>query len=423
MALKKKSKVEYYDRLETRAPKGREAALMLALPKLIAHAQKKAPGFARILSGVKPSRIKSRSALAGLPVTRKSDLKDLQAQIPPLGGLNATPIDQLAKIFVSPGPIYEPEGRGKDWWRTARGLFAGGFRSGDLVANSFAYHFTPAGSMVESGALALGCTVVPTGVGQTEMQVAAIRDLRISGYVGTPSFLKLIVEKADELKSDVSCLKKAQVGAEYLPPAVRKAMQERGIAITQMYASADLGLIAYESLLRDGSVGEGMILEEGLLLEIVRPGTGDPVKPGEVGEVVITNFNRDYPLIRFGTGDLSAVLPGASPCGRTNVRIKGWMGRADQSTKVRAMFVTPGQIAEVLRRHREVLRARLVVEGEDGNDRMTLLCETKEKPIGLSEALVASMRDVTKLRAEVQLVESATLPNDGKVIEDKRKYS
>jgi phenylacetate-CoA ligase len=260
-------------------------------------------------------------------------------------------------------------------------------------------------------------------VGQTEMQASAIQGLGVTGYVGTPSFLKLIVEKADELKTDISCLKKAQVGAEYLPPAVRKSMQERGIALTQMYASADLGLIAYESLRPDGTPNEGMILEEGLLLEIVRPGTGDPVAPGEVGEVVITSFNRDYPLIRFATGDLSAVLPGTSPCGRTNVRIRGWMGRADQSTKVRAMFVTPAQVAEVLRRHREVLRARLVVEGEDGNDRMTLLCETREQPPGLAEALVASMRDVTKLRAEVQLVETASLPNDGRVIEDKRKYS
>jgi phenylacetate-CoA ligase len=266
LALKKKSRVEYYDRLETRAPKGREAALMLALPKLIAHAQKNAPGFARILKGVKASKVNSRKALAALPVTRKSDLKALQAQIPPLGGLNATALQKLAKLFVSPGPIYEPEGRGKDWWRTARGLFAGGFRSGDLVANTFAYHFTPAGSMLESGALALGCTVVPTGTGQTEMQVAAIRDLRVSGYIGTPSFLKLIVEKADEMKVDIACLSKAQVGAEYLPPALRTALQQRGMRVTQMYGTADLGLLAYESLMPDGTPTPGLILDEGLLL-------------------------------------------------------------------------------------------------------------------------------------------------------------
>jgi phenylacetate-CoA ligase len=314
-------------------------------------------------------------------------------------------------------------GKGNDWWRTARGLFAGGFRAGDLVVNTFSYHFTPAGAMLESGALALGCTVVPTGVGQTEMQVVAIRDLAVNAFVGTPSFLKLIVEKADELKVDIACLKKAQVGAEYLPPALRKTMLERGIRVSQCYASADLGLIAYESLAADGGVNEGMILDEGLLLEIVRPGTGDPVPEGEVGEVVITSFNKDYPLIRFATGDLSAVLPGRSPCGRTNVRIRGWMGRADQSTKVRAMFVTPGQVAEVLRRHPEVLRARLVVEGEDGNDGMTLKCEVKEIPEKLKGAIVASIRDVTKLRGEVELVSPGSLPNDGKVIEDARKYS
>jgi len=395
---------------------------MAALPGHIAHAKRHAPGFARILKDVRPEKINSRKALARLPVTRKSDLASLQKELPPLGGLNATPVEKLAKLFVSPGPIYEPEGRGPDWWRTARGLFAGGFRAGDRVANTFAYHFTPAGSMLESGAAALGCTVVPTGVGQTEMQVAAIRDLGINAFVGTPSFLKLIVEKADELKIDISCLEKAQVGAEFLPPILRNNLQQRGMRVTQCYASADLGLIAYESLMPDGAVNEGMILEEARILEIVRPGTGDPVPAGEVGEVVITTFNRDYPLIRFATGDLSAVLPGASPCGRTNVRIKGWMGRADQSTKVRAMFVTPAQVSDVTRRHPEVLRARLVVEGEAGNDRMTLKCEARDRPAGLAEAIVASIRDVTKLRGEVELVPPGSLPNDGKVIEDQRKY-
>ena len=395
---------------------------MAALPRHIAHAKRHAPGFARILKDVRPEKINSREALARLPVTRKSDLASLQKELPPLGGLNATPVEKLAKLFVSPGPIYEPEGRGADWWRTARGLFAGGFRAGDRVANTFAYHFTPAGSMLESGAAALGCTVVPTGVGQTEMQVVAIGGLGINAFVGTPSFLKLIVEKADELKIDISCLEKAQVGAEFLPPILRNNLQQRGMRVTQCYASADLGLIAYESLMPDGAVNEGMILEEARILEIVRPGTGDPVPAGEVGEVVITTFNRDYPLIRFATGDLSAVLPGASPCGRTNVRIKGWMGRADQSTKVRAMFVTPAQVSEVTRRHPEVLRARLVVEGEAGNDRMTLKCEARDRPAGLAEAIVASIRDVTKLRGEVELVPPGSLPNDGKVIEDQRKY-
>ena len=420
MALRKK--LEFYDRLETRSPRLREASLMRALPRQVAHAQRNAPGFSKILAGVNPKKVVSRKALASLPVTRKSDLPRLQQEIPPLGGLNATPLDGLTRIFVSPGQVHDPMGRSADWWRTARGLFAGGFRKGDVVVNTFSYHFTPAGAMLESGALAIGCTVVPTGVGQTEMQVAAIRALGANAFVGTPSFLKLIVEKADELKADISSLKKAQVGAEYLPPVLRAGMAERGIRVSQCYASADLGLIAYESLMPDGTLNEGMILDEGLLLEIVRPGTGDPVPPGEVGEVVITSFNKDYPLIRFATGDLSAVLPGASPCGRTNTRIKGWMGRADQSTKVRAMFVTPGQVAEVLRRHPEVLRARLVVEGEAGNDRMTLKCETKEHVEGLKNAIVASIRDVTKLRGEVELVSPGSLPNDGKVIEDARKY-
>jgi phenylacetate-CoA ligase len=414
--------LKHYDKLETRSPRLREKALMAALPKLVAHAKKNAPGFARILKDVRPDRIDSRKALAALPVTRKSDLGALQKEMPPLGGLNATPVEKLAKLFLSPGPIYDPEGRGPNWWRTARGLFAGGFRAGDRVINTFAYHFTPAGSMLESGLLALGCPVIPAGTGHAEIQAAAIHGLGAVGYVGTPSFLKLIVDKADELKVDISCLKRAQVGAEYLPPVLRKAMRERGITVTQMYGSADLGVIAYESLGPDGAPTEGMILDEGLLLEIVRPGTGDPLPPGEVGEVVITSFNKDYPLIRFGTGDLSAVLPGISACGRSNVRIRGWLGRADQSTKVRAMFVTPSQVNEVVRRHREVRRARLVVEGEAGNDRMTLMCEVAERPAGLAEALVASIRDLTKLRGEVELVDPGSLPNDGKVIEDRRKY-
>jgi phenylacetate-CoA ligase len=415
--------LNHYDKLETRSPKAREKALMSALPRLVAHAQRNAPGFARILKGVKPAQVKTRKALAQLPVTRKSDLSTIQKELPPLGGLNATPVEKLAKLFISPGPVYDPEGHGKDWWRSARGLFAGGFRAGDRVIDTFSYHFTPAGSMLESGLLALGCTVIPAGTGQTEMQVGAIHGLGVTGYVGTPSFLKLIVEKADELKVDISSLKRAQVGAEYLPPALRKSMGERGIAVTQMYGSADLGVIAYESLGKDGAPTEGMILEEALILEIVRPGTGDPVSEGEVGEVVITTFNKDYPLIRFATGDLSAVLPGKSPCGRTNVRIRGWMGRADQSTKVRAMFVTPKQVDEIVKRHREIARARLVVSGEAGADQMTLKCEVSARPAGLGEAIVATIRDVTKLRGEVELVEPGSLPNDGKVIEDLRKYT
>ena len=413
---------EYYDSLETRDPAERETALLAALPAQIAHAKTHAPGFSRILAGVDPASVTSRAALARVPVTRKSDLGELQKQQPPLGGLNATPLNKLAKIFVSPGPVYEPQGASADWWRSARALFAAGFRAGDLVINTFAYHFTPAGSMLESGALALGCTVVPTGTGQTEMQVSTIADLGISAFIGTPSFLKLIVDKADELKADFGKLKKAMVGGEYLPPALCKLLGERGIRVMQSYATADLGLLAYESALPDGSVNEGMILDEGLLLEIVRPGTGDPVAAGEVGEVVITTFNPDYPLIRFGTGDLSALLPGTSPCGRTNMRIKGWMGRADQTTKVRGMFVTPKQVSEIVRRHPEVAKARLVVAGATGNDSMTLRCEVRNEGAGLKAALVASIRDVTKLRGDIEFLPAGGLPNDGKVIDDTRKY-
>jgi len=413
---------EYYDFLETRDPAEREKALLAALPAQIAHAKKNAPGFSRILADVDPQSVTTRAALARLPLTRKSDLAELQKREPPLGGLNATALGKLAKIFVSPGPVYEPEGTAPDWWRTARALFAAGFRSGDLLINTFAYHFTPAGSMLESGARALGCTVVPTGIGQTEMQVSTIADLRIDAFIGTPSFLKLIVDKAGEMKANFGNLKKAMVGGEYLPHSLRKSLGERGIRVMQSYATADLGLLAYESALPDGSITEGMIVDEGLLLEIVRPGTGDPVSPGEVGEVVITTFNPDYPLIRFGTGDLSAVLAGASPCGRTNVRIKGWMGRADQTTKVRGMFVTPKQVSEIVRRHPEVVRVRLVIAGATGNDSMTLRCELGNEGAGLKPALVASIREVTKLRGEIEFVPAGSLPNDGKVIDDTRKY-
>jgi phenylacetate-coenzyme A ligase PaaK-like adenylate-forming protein len=413
---------DYFDKLETRDPREREQVMLAALPKHIAHAKANAPGFARILKDVDPAAVSSRESLARLPVTRKSDLKDLQRGDRPLGGLNATPLGKLAKIFVSPGQIYDPEGHGTDWWRTARALHAAGFRAGDIVVNTFAYHFTPAGSMLESGALALGCTVVPTGVGQTEMQVATIADLGANAYIGTPSFLKLIMEKADESKADVGCLKKAMVGAEYLPPPLREAMGARGMLVAQCYATADLGLIAYESLMPDGTVVPGMIADEGIIIEIVRPGTGDPVPAGDVGEVVVTTFNSDYPLIRFGTGDLSAVLTEASPCGRTNVRIKGWMGRADQTTKVKAMFVTPSQVAEVVGRHREILKARLVVDQAGGQDRMTLRCEVLEGGEAVVKAVIETIRDVTKLRGEVAIVKPGELPNDGKVIDDVRKY-
>lgn len=325
---------------------------------------------------------------------------------------------------MSPGPLFDPEGKGDDWWRYARPLHALGVRSGHLIQNCFAYHFTPAGLMVEGGAIKLGCPVIPAGIGQTEMQVQAMSLLKPTAYVGTPSFLKIIIEKALELGEDISSVKYALVGAEALPPSLRSWLIEHGVPhVLQTYGSADIGNIAYETL-SNGQVNPGMVLDETLILEIVRPGTGEPVPEGEVGEVVITSFNPDYPLLRFATGDLSAVLSGTSPCGRTNTRLKGWMGRADQTTKIRAMFVHPSQVADILKRHPQILKGRLVVSGEMGNDQMTLQCEVAD-PTSAStdtEAIISSIRDVTKLRGEVKLVAAGSLPNDGKVIEDARSY-
>ena len=411
--------MEHFDDLETRAPEAREGALMARLPGLVAHAQQQAPGWARLLAGIDPRAITSRKALAALPVLRKSDLKDLQQADPPFGGLCTQAPGRLGRLFMSPGPIFDPEGARPDPWRVARALWAAGLRSGQVVQNCFAYHLTPGAWMVDSGARHLGCAVIPAGIGQTEQQLEVMRTLRPEAYCGTPSFLRILVEKALEMGTELRSLKRALVAAEALPPSLRNWLREQGIeTVLQWYGTADLGMVAYES-----PAMEGMILDEELILEIVRPGTGDPVPAGEVGEVVITSFNPDYPMIRFGTGDLSAVLPGASPCGRTNVRIRGWLGRADQTTKVRGMFVHPGQIAEIVRRHPEVRRARLVVSGERANDAMTLLCEVEGvTPAGLATRLVESVRELTSLRGEVELVELGTLPNDGKVIEDARSY-
>ena len=408
---------EYFDTLETRDPDLREQALMDALPRQIAHAKASAPALARILADVDSAAVTSRAALAVVPVTRKSDLADLQKADRPFGGLSAGRRGEAARVFASPGPIYEPESRHPDHWRLARALFAAGFRPGDLIHNAFAYHFTPAGSMLETGAHALGCTVFPAGTGQTELQVQAIADLAPDGYVGTPSFLRIILEKADEQRIALPSLRKALVSAEAFPPSLRDAFAARGIAGYQVYASADLGSIAYETEAR-----AGLVVDEGVLVELVRPGTGDPVAPGEVGEVVVTTLqNTLYPLIRFGTGDLSAWVPGTSPCGRTNARIKGWLGRADQTTKVKGMFVHPSQIAAIVRRHPEIVRARLVVDNPDGNDRMTLNVEMAGTALAV-EVIVATIRDVTKLRGEVAFRARGELPNDGKVIDDVRKY-
>jgi phenylacetate-CoA ligase len=413
---------DHFDSLETRDPEARERALLAALPRQIAHAKADAPAYARILADVDPAAVTSRAALAALPVTRKSELLELQKADRPFGGFAATrwgaQVTGPARVFASPGPLYEPEGRSPDHWRLARALFAAGFRNGDLVHNCFSYHFTPAGSMLETGAHALGCTVFPGGIGQTEQQVQAMAELGPDGYVGTPSFLRIILEKADELGIALPRLRKALVSGEAFPPSLRDVLLARGIAGYQAYATADLGSIAYETEAR-----EGLVVDEGVLLELVRPGTGDPVAPGEVGEVVVTTlFNVDYPLIRFGTGDLSAVLPGVSPCGRTNLRIKGWMGRADQTTKVKGLFVHPSQVAAVVRRHPEIVKARLVVDNPDGNDRMTLHVEVPANQSSHAEAIVASIREVTKLRGEVAFRAPGELPNDGKVIDDVRKY-
>ncbi len=420
----------FHDALETRDPAQREAALMAALPGHIAQAQLATSAFAESLAGVLPTTVNSRAALAALPVIRKHELLERQkaqranaAQHEPFGGFSAIGWRGLRagkgarRVFQSPGPIYEPEGGAADYWRMARAIFAAGFRDGDLAHCSFSYHLTPAGAMMESGAHAVGCTTFAGGIGNTELQLQAVADLRPHGYIGTPSFLKILVEKAAESRVDIRSLSKAMVGGEAFPPSLRDWLAERGVHTYQSYATADAGLIAYETTAR-----QGLVLDEAIILEIVRPGTGDLVSEGEVGEVVVTVLNPDYPLVRFGTGDLSAILSGPCPTGRTNTRIKGWLGRADQTTKVRGMFVHPGQVAEILRRHPEALRGRLVVEGEMANDRMTLRVEVAGATDGLAVAIANSIRDVTKLRGEVQWVALGDLPNDGKVIEDARKY-
>ncbi|MDP9994839.1 phenylacetate-CoA ligase [Variovorax boronicumulans] len=411
---------DHYDKLEIRDPAERERDLLAALPKQIAQAQTATSAFQKILDGVKPADITTRQALEQLPVTRKSELLELQKQRradDPFGGFaSIVRGPRMPRVFASPGTIYEPEGEARDYWRTARALHAAGFRSGDLIHNSFSYHMTPAGSIMETGAHALGCTVFAGGTGQTEQQLEAIADLKPEGYAGTPSFLKILLEKAEE-KGQKLPFTKALVSGEAFPPSLHDWIAAHGVKGTQCYATADLGLIAYET-----SAREGLVIDEGVLVEIVRPGTGDPVPDGEVGEIVVTSFNPNYPLVRFGTGDLSAVLAGTCPTGRTNKRIKGWMGRADQTTKVRGMFVHPSQVAEIVRRFPEIQRARLVVSGEMGDDQMTFKLECAGAPDGLDARIADAVREVTKLRGTIELVAPGTLPNDGKVIEDARSY-
>jgi phenylacetate-CoA ligase len=409
---------EHYDQLETRDPEQRELAQFNLLPDLLRNAMANAPGWAAHLKGIDAGAVTSRAALGKLPVLRKSALKELQANAPPFGGFAASPTAALGRVFMSPGPIFEPEGKSEDWWRTARALYAAGIRKGDIVHNTFAYHLTPGGWILDGGARALGCTVIAAGPGNTEQQLDVIERLRPNVYVGVPDYLKILLDKAREAGKDASCFKRALVGGAALFPSLRAEYKQRGIDTYQTYATADVGIIAYET-----PALEGMIVDEGVIVEIVRPGTGDPVPDEEVGELVVTTFNRDYPMIRFGTGDLSAVLPGQSPCGRTNMRIKGWLGRADQTTKVKGMFVHPEQVAEVAKRYPGLGRMRLVVGRAGEQDVMTLRAEAGVSDEGLKARLAETLQAVTKLKGAVEFVAPGSLPNDGKVIADERTYT
>jgi len=404
---------QHFDELETRDFSVREKGLFARLPAAVAHAMT-APGWGKHLAGVDPNAITSRAALARLPLLRKSALLGLQKDNPPFGGFNVTPPGKAKRLFMSPGPIFEPEGQTGDY-NAARALFAAGIRAGDVVHNCFSYHLTPGAFLLEAGAHALGCAVIPGGVGNTEAQLDAVAQLKPTAYVGTPDFLKILLDAAAKAGKDASSIKRGLVSGAALPLSLRKELAERGVAVKQCYAVAEVGVISYES-----DALEGMIVNEDMILEIVRPGTGDPVADGEVGEVVATSFNPDYPMIRLATGDLSAVLAGVSPCGRTNTRIKGWMGRADQTTKVKGMFVRPEQIAEVVRRHPELIRVRLAVTREGEQDAMTLSAECATPSDGFEQTIGETLQAVTKLKGAVKLVAPGSLPNDGKVIADER---
>jgi phenylacetate-CoA ligase len=406
---------DHYDALETRDPAARERALFARLPEFVARAIAAAPSWARQLAGHDPQSLTSRAALAKLPLLRKSDLLIRQQQAPPFGGFNAVAPGTAKRLHMSPGPIFEPEGHGGDYGGAARALFAAGLRAGDIVHNCFSYHLTPGAYILEAGAHALGCAVIPGGIGNTEQQLEAIAHLKPAAYVGTPDFLKILLDAAQKAGKDASSIKRALVSGAALPGTLRQELLSRGVAVLQCYAIAETGVVAYESDAR-----EGMIVNEAVIVEIVRPGTGDLVPEGEVGEIVVTTFNPDYPMIRLATGDLSAVMPGGSPCGRTNMRIKGWMGRADQTTKVKGMFVRPELVAEVGKRHAALGRLRLVVTRAGEQDAMTLIAECASSDAGLADAITSTLQSVTKLRGEVKLVAPGTLPNDGKVIADDR---
>ena len=408
---------EFYDYLEVRDPQRREADLMAALSAQIAHAKAKSSHYAAAFADLDPAEINSRSALAAMPTTRKSDLAALQKKNPPLGGINTVPLSELSHIFASPGGLYEPDADRKDYWRYARALWAAGVRPGNIVHNTFSYHLTPAGMLVENGCRAIGCPVVPGGVGNTEIQIQLMADLKPDFFIGTPSFLRILLTKAKELGHDLSNLKNGLVGAEALPPSLRQELSDLGVSVLQGYGTADLGSVAYESKAVDG-----MIIDEGVIVEIVEPQGTKPVAEGEVGEVVVTTLNPTYPLVRFATGDLSAVLPGISPCGRTNMRIRGWMGRADQSTKFKGMFVHPSAIMQIAARHPEITKARMVISSENNNDAMTLKFAAPGADRSLVTAVEASIQTVLKLRGGAELVEAEGLPDDGLAIEDMRSY-
>jgi phenylacetate-CoA ligase len=407
---------QHLDNRETRDPRQRELDLMGHLPGLLARVLK-APGWKRHLGDIDPTQINSRAALARLPIMRKGALPELQKAEPPFGGFISGESERMGRLFTSPGPIYEPEGRQDDAWHAARGLFAAGFRSGDRVLNTFSYHLTPGGFIMDGAARSIGCTVIPAGPGNTEQQLDLIEHLRPAAYTGTPDFLKILLDAARTAGRDASSITKAVVSGAAFPPSLQAEFRSRGLDAYQLYATADVGLIAYESPAR-----EGLIVNEDVLVEIVRPGTGDLVADGDVGEVVVTSFDPHHPWIRLALGDLSAILSGPSPCGRTNSRIKGWMGRADQTAKVKGMFVRPEQVAEIARRHRELGRMRLVVTRVGEADAMTLKAESSVTDSGLQQAVAESLRAVMKLGGAVELLSPGSLPNDGKVIEDARTY-